>query len=103
MKRRNFFIALAGTAAAAGGLTCSRNPAQQASEITGNDTLAGKSMVQLRDQYRSDLLDEFLPFMDKYCIDHELGGFLCNTDRDGTHITTNKRTWYEGRGIWVYL
>lgn len=102
MKRRNFFVALAGTAAAAGGLTCLRKPEQQASEITGSDTLAGKSLVQLRDQYRSDLFDEFLPFMDKYCIDHELGGFLCNTDRDGTHITTNKRTWYEGRGIWVY-
>jgi mannose/cellobiose epimerase-like protein (N-acyl-D-glucosamine 2-epimerase family) len=27
---------------------------------------------------------------------------MCNTDRDGTNITQDKTTWYEGRGVWVY-
>ena len=40
--------------------------------------------------------------MDKYVVDHKYGGFMCNTDRDGTNITQNKTAWYEGRGIWVY-
>ena len=40
--------------------------------------------------------------MDKYVIDHELGGFMCTVDRDGTQQNSNKRTWYEGRGTWVY-
>ena len=40
--------------------------------------------------------------MDKYVIDHELGGFMCTVDRDGTQISSDKRGWYEGRGIWVY-
>ena len=40
--------------------------------------------------------------MEKYVIDHVYGGFMCNTDRDGTNITQDKNTWYEGRGIWVY-
>jgi mannose/cellobiose epimerase-like protein (N-acyl-D-glucosamine 2-epimerase family) len=40
--------------------------------------------------------------MDKYIIDHELGGFMCDADRDGTLIDTNKRIWYQGRGVWVY-
>lgn len=64
--------------------------------------LAGLTLEELRDQYRRDLFDDFLPFMEKCVIDRECGGFMCNTDRDGTNITKNKTAWYEGRGIWVY-
>jgi hypothetical protein len=64
--------------------------------------LAGHTLAGLRAQYRYDLFDDFLPFMDKFVIDHQLGGFLCNTDRDGTHLSTKKNSWYIGRGIWVY-
>lgn len=60
------------------------------------------TLEQLRDQYRYDLFEDFLPFMDRHIIDHELGGFLCETDRDGTNLTQDKVTWFEGRGIWVY-
>jgi N-acylglucosamine 2-epimerase len=70
--------------------------------VTDNGLLAGTTLEELRDQYRYDLFEDFLPFMDKYVIDHELGGFMCNTDRDGTNINTNKNSWYIGRGIWVY-
>ncbi|MCP5117846.1 MAG: hypothetical protein GY953_44065, partial [bacterium] len=45
-------------------------------------TLADLTLEELRDQYRRDLFGDFLPFMEKYVIDHEYGGFLCNTDRD---------------------
>jgi len=64
--------------------------------------LGGRTIEELRDRYRYDLFDDYLPFLDKYVIDHEYGGFMCTTDRDGTNINTNKRTWYEGRGIWAY-
>ena len=57
---------------------------------------------ELREQYRYDLFDDFLRFLDKYVIDHEYGGFMCTTDRAGNNISTNKSAWYEGRGIWVY-
>ncbi len=40
--------------------------------------------------------------MEKHVIDHEVGGFMCNTDRDGTRLSERKTTWFEGRGIWVY-
>jgi mannose/cellobiose epimerase-like protein (N-acyl-D-glucosamine 2-epimerase family) len=66
------------------------------------DRLAGKTLVQLRDQYRSDLFIDFLPFMEKYVIDHELGGFMCNADHFGKRVNQNKLSWFEGRGIWVY-
>lgn len=56
----------------------------------------------LRDQYKRDLFDEFLPFMDKYVIDPEFGGFRCNTDHFGNRRNENKSSWFEGRGTWVY-
>lgn len=69
---------------------------------TDNVKLAGRTLVELRDQYRRDLFGDFLPFMDKFIIDHELGGFMCNADRDGTLLSTKKNSWYIGRGVWVY-
>ena len=52
--------------------------------------------------FRKDLFEDFLPFMDRNIVDHELGGFLCHADRDGTRLGDEKDSWYEGRGIWVY-
>ena len=50
-----------------------------AGEGSGQTSAASKavglSLKSLRDQYRRDLYDDFLPFMDRYVIDHELGGF----------------------------
>jgi hypothetical protein len=40
-------------------------------------------LEQLRQQYRFDLFEDFLPFMDKYVIDRQHGGFMCTTDHDG--------------------
>ena len=64
--------------------------------------LAGKTLVKLRNQYRSDLFQDFLPFMEKYVIDHQYGGFMCNADYLGRRVNENKLSWFEGRGIWVY-
>lgn len=90
MRRRDLLLAMpAGTAAGA-------RPAKPETPSTG------LPLAQLRDQYRRDLFDDFLPFMEKYVIDHRYGGFLCNTDRDGANLSTQKTAWYEGRGIWVY-
>ncbi|MEN8229396.1 MAG: AGE family epimerase/isomerase [Bacteroidota bacterium] len=107
MKRRNF---LTGSALASSGLlmginACNPKDGKKISEdvsAAGTDRLAGQTMKQLLEQYRSYLFDDFLPFMENYVIDHTYGGFMCNTGRDGTNITQDKRAWYEGRGIWVY-
>jgi N-acylglucosamine 2-epimerase len=68
----------------------------------GSDGLAGRTLVQLRDQYKSDLFADFLPFMEKYVIDEQHGGFMCNADHYGKQVNPNKLSWFEGRGIWVY-
>jgi mannose/cellobiose epimerase-like protein (N-acyl-D-glucosamine 2-epimerase family) len=64
--------------------------------------IGGLALTDLRKFYRAELFEEFLPFMDKYIVDHEFGGFMCSADRDGTNLSTDKVTWYIGRGIWVY-
>jgi len=73
--------------------------APRASRVT---KLAGMSLAELRRQYRSDLFEDFLPFMERHVIDHEFGGFMCNTDHSGRNVNQNKLSWFEGRGTWVY-
>jgi len=106
MKRRHFIGAAAGTAVASTGVAgCRFEKIQKTARgglVTDNGTLAGKTLDELFGEYYYDLFDDFLAFMDKFVIDHEYGGFMCNTDRDGTNLSTDKRAWYEGRGIWVY-
>ncbi len=60
------------------------------------------TLRQLARQYERDIFKDFFPFLDKHVIDHELGGFMTNVDRDGTLLKTTKNTWYCGRGIWAY-
>lgn len=58
---------------------------------------------QLRKNYTEALFGKFLPNMDQYVIDHELGGFMCSVNiLTREQVSTNKKTWFEGRGIWVY-
>jgi mannose/cellobiose epimerase-like protein (N-acyl-D-glucosamine 2-epimerase family) len=58
---------------------------------------------KLRERFHHELFDRFLPAMDQYCIDHEYGGFMCDFNISTRKSTsTTKRTWYQGRGIWVY-
>jgi len=64
------------------------------------EKLAGKPLVDLIALYRSWLFDDYLPFVEKYVVDREYGGFMCHTDLAGKNITTEKNTWYQGRGLW---
>jgi mannose/cellobiose epimerase-like protein (N-acyl-D-glucosamine 2-epimerase family) len=60
------------------------------------------TLRQLEKQYERDIFKDFFPFLDKHVVDHKLGGFMTNVDRDGTLLNTVKNTWYCGRGIWAY-
>lgn len=59
-------------------------------------------LKELRFQYRQDLFTDFLPFLEKYVIDPEFGGFGCNVDHFGKRLNYTKLSWFEGRGTWVY-
>lgn len=64
--------------------------------------LAGMAIQELRERYRAELFESYLPFWDRYGIDQKYGGFLCALDHDGTLVSDNKLAWFQGRGIWVY-
>ncbi len=64
--------------------------------------IAGMSLEALRDQYRHDLFEDYLPFWDAHGIDDELGGFMCALDHDGTQVNTEKSIRFQGRGLWTY-
>jgi len=106
MNRRSFFTTSAGSAALAATVDgCTAENDKKYGKIKSTDaigTLAGMSVAELREKYRADLFDEYLPFLEQHVIDHEFGGFMCNTSPDGTQISTDKRAGYEGRGMWVY-
>jgi N-acylglucosamine 2-epimerase len=106
MNRRKFLgSSLAATAMAAdlpSSIAAQKKRAVRIPPVRGTDRLAGKTLVQLRDQYKSDLFSDFLPFMEKYVIDEQYGGFMCNADHHGSQVNQNKLSWFEGRGTWVY-
>ena len=69
MKRRSF---IGTSAAGAIGLAApgSGNAAPRGQAPAAVTTLAGKSLRELREEYRYWLFDDFVPFMDKFVIDH---------------------------------
>jgi len=106
MRRRSFLNIIGTTAAAATiGVGCGKSqPTHSAAVQPGADivTLAGKTLEELRNLYHYDLFDDYLPFHDRYVIDHEYGGYIVAVDRDGTRLSTDKYARYQGRGIWTY-
>ncbi len=66
------------------------------------EPIAGLPLAKLRDRFHQFLFDDYLPFVDRHVIDHQYGGFLCATTPQGVNVNTDKRIWFEGRGIWVY-
>jgi len=103
MKRRSFIKTAAGIAAAPVACGGSKTETRRESGRPGPVTeIAGMPLDVLRERYRGDLFDRFLPFMDHFVIDHRYGGFMCSTLPDGTNVSTGKRAVYEGRGVWVY-
>lgn len=106
MRRRNFLCAL-GTAGAAEAVLPRFDPTLiaeplQAAPDESDPRLAGYTLSELRELYHRDLFVDWLPFMERHVIDHEYGGFLCNTDFDGRHVSFEKNPLFQGRGIWVY-
>ena len=102
MDRRDF-LALVGAGTTLRSSVLSGKTGDSSPRSAGSSTQsAGLDLPELRRFYRRELFESFLPFWDKHGIDHELGGFLCGLDYDGTRANTDEFVWFQGRGIWVY-
>jgi mannose/cellobiose epimerase-like protein (N-acyl-D-glucosamine 2-epimerase family) len=65
--------------------------------------LNGLDLNKLHDFYHAELFNRFIPNMDKFVIDHKLGGFMTSIDiTTGNQVNSNKTAWFEGRGMWTY-
>lgn len=99
--RRDLLAAASGAAAwakVAPASAVGRQPPPQAAPAT----LGGMRLRDLRDWYRRELFDEYLPFVDRHVVDPELGGFMCGVDPQGRRISTTKNAWLDARGVWVH-
>lgn len=87
-----------------GALGCATNGTKQANRVDVDiPTIAGMKLAEISQRYHTNLFDEFIPNMDQYVIDHELGGFMCSVNIATRKLeNTDKRAWFEGRGMWTY-
>ena len=53
-------------------------------------------------EYRTELLDNILPFWLNYGFDREFGGMLTGLDRNGAVLETDKSIWFQGRALWAF-
>lgn len=66
------------------------------------DRIGGSGVAELRERFHRELFEEWLPFWERHGIDHELGGFQCGLDHDGTLVHSDKFVWFQGRGMWIF-
>jgi len=105
MRRRHFLagaLAAAGAPAVAGSAAPNGPAAPAGSRPAVPATLAGMTLVRLRDDYRDRLFNRWLPFWDKGGFDRQYGGVMCELNDDGSVANNEKFIWYQGRSIWIY-
>lgn len=52
-------------------------------------------------RYKTDLLEDIIPFWLKYGLDREHGGYYTCVDRDGTLYDSTKSVWFQGRFAYI--
>jgi len=57
---------------------------------------------QYEKQYYEALLNDVIPFWQRYSIDRAQGGYFSCLDRDGTVYDTDKFVWLQARQVWTF-
>ena len=60
-----------------------------------------QELIDLRDFYRKQLLDDTIPFWFPKSIDIEHGGYLLMRDQTGNLLDDDKAVWIQGRAAWM--
>lgn len=53
-------------------------------------------------RYKKTLLNNVIPFWEKYSLDMENGGYFTCLDREGNVFDTDKFMWLQGRQAWMF-
>ncbi len=61
-----------------------------------------RDFAQLAEQYRAALLEDVIPFWQKYSVDREYGGYFTCLDRAGGVYDTDKFIWLQAREVWTF-
>ncbi len=56
----------------------------------------------LANQYKDELLNNVIPFWERYSRDEEFGGYFTCLDRTGKVYDTDKFIWLQGRQVWMF-
>lgn len=52
--------------------------------------------------YRKTLLEDVIPFWEKYSVDEQFGGYFTCLDREGRVFDTDKFVWLQARQVWMF-
>ncbi len=105
MDRRTFLGACAAAPAAGcafGGPSSAGGTDGESAGDGGGRFVGYTTIDELLDGYRGELMDEIIPAWYRSGIDREHGGVYYPVERDGTVPSTDKRGWYQGRGLWTF-
>lgn len=103
MKRRRFIPALAAaTVPLALAPGCRIEKVKRQKRPVETLTIAGRTIEELREQCRYDLFDDFLPFVERFVVDRDHGGFMTAVARDGSRVSTDKTLADTAHGLWIY-
>ena len=59
-------------------------------------------LAEYKNRISDTLLNNFVPFWEKFSPDKVYGGFLCGFDRDGELFFEDKSVWQQGRSLWMF-
>ena len=61
-----------------------------------------EKITEYKERFSDVLLNNFVPFWEKFSPDKIYGGFLCGFDRDGELFFEDKSVWQQGRSLWMF-
>ena len=59
-------------------------------------------MKKYAEQYKNELLNEVIPFWEKYSLDEKFGGYFTCLNKKGEVYDTDKFIWLQARQIWTF-
>ncbi len=60
-----------------------------------------QELIELKNFYQNQLLNDTIPFWFPRSFDKECGGFLLMRNRDGSLLDDDKAVWIQGRATWL--